>query len=356
MAARLTESAFTAAPVGGPSVRSFALMLLLALMWGLSIPATKLGLSTLEPMTLTALRFALAVPLLFAFALGRHRVPWRSLPSIAALGLLGISVGQVAQAFGVAGTSASAGTIISATIPMFIVVFASLRLGQSVTARQVAGLAAAFAGIALVALGSGAEEAAMSRTTLGGVAWMLVSALAIAFYYVWSAQLSVEFGTTAVAAWSTLFGFVALLPFAAWEVAADAPEITLQAVGVAAYLGGVVTVAGLFLWLHLLRTVPARIAAAVQYLQPVFGIAAAAVLFGDPLGPMFGAGVILILAGMAVAVAARSAPGAGGSRTSRIRSSRLQATASGQDAGGLGAGRPPLSPAASGAAAQEPLA
>jgi drug/metabolite transporter (DMT)-like permease len=66
-----------------------------------------------------------------------------------------------------------------------------------------------------------------------------------------------------------------------------------------------VTVAGLFLWLHLLRTVPARVAASVQYLQPVFGIAASAALFGDRLGVWFAVGVVLILGGLALAVANR---------------------------------------------------
>jgi drug/metabolite transporter (DMT)-like permease len=138
-----------------------------------------------------------------------------------------------------------------------------------------------------------------------GVIWMLVSAVAIAFYYVWSAQLTQEFGTTAVAAWSTLFGFVALLPFAAWEMSHTPIQITAQALWVAAYLGVAVTVAGLFLWLYLLRTVPARVAASVQYLQPVFGIAASAALFGDRLGVLFAAGVVLILGGLALAVANR---------------------------------------------------
>jgi drug/metabolite transporter (DMT)-like permease len=52
-----------------PSLRSIASMLLLAVMWGLSIPMTKLGLVTLPPLTLTALRFAIAVPLLLFFVL-----------------------------------------------------------------------------------------------------------------------------------------------------------------------------------------------------------------------------------------------------------------------------------------------
>ena len=70
-----------------------------------------------------------------------------------------------------------------------------------------------------------------------------------------------------------------------------------------AYLGILVTAAGLFVWLYLLRTVPARVAAGVQYLQPVVGVAAAAFMFGDALGILFAAGVVLILGGLALTVA-----------------------------------------------------
>lgn len=287
---------------------SVAAMLLLAVMWGLSIPATKLGLETLPPMTLTALRFLIAVPLLLVLTLGRQRLPWRALPRTAMLGVLGIGVGQATQALGVQGTSASVGTIISATIPVFVVLFAALRLQQPVTGRQRLGLLAAFAGIALVALGRGDEAAAMARTTAAGAAWMLLSAAAIAFYYVWSVELTRQYGTASVAAWSTLFGFIALLPLAGWEMAQAPVRFTAEAIAVAVYLGVVVSVAGLFLWLHLLCTVPAPVAAGVQYLQPVIGIAAASAMFGDRLGTLFAAGVVLILGGLALTVPARRTP------------------------------------------------
>nr|WP_320410168.1 EamA family transporter [Mesorhizobium sp. Root157] len=65
---------------------SIAGMMLLAVLWGLSIPITKLGLDTMPPMTFTALRFAFAVPFLFVFAIGRHRIPLSALPKVAALG------------------------------------------------------------------------------------------------------------------------------------------------------------------------------------------------------------------------------------------------------------------------------
>lgn len=291
------------APAPTLSPKSVGAMLLLAIMWGLSIPATKLGLQDLPPLTLTALRFGVAVPFLFLLAFGRLRIPWRAVPSIVALGVLGITLGNVAQSFGVQGTSASAGTIISATIPVFIVIFAAIRLKQAVTGRQWAGLLAAFAGIALVAAGTGSGADDASGTTVNGIAWMLLSAVAIAFYYIWSAELAGKYGTVPVAAWNILAGFVAILPLAGWEASHTAFQITAQAIWVAAYLGMAVTVAGLFLWLHLLRTVPARVAASVQYLQPVFGIAASAALFGDKLGMLFAVGVVLILGGLALAVA-----------------------------------------------------
>ncbi|MCU0819069.1 MAG: DMT family transporter [Beijerinckiaceae bacterium] len=85
-------------------------------------------------------------------------------------------------------------------------------------------------------------------------------------------------------------------------------RFTLEGVAVAAYLGIAVSAAGLFLWLYILRTVPAGIAASTHYLQPVFGIAAVALMFGDPLGPFFLVGVALILAGLGLAVSAGGKP------------------------------------------------
>lgn len=297
--------------------RSLAAMLLLALMWGLSIPVTKVGLLTLPPLTFTALRFAIAVPLFLIFALGRRVPAWRAFPRIAALGVLGIGIGQVAQTYGVDGTSASVGTIISATIPIFIVLFAAIRLKQSVTGWQKFGLLAAFAGIALVALGPGQGGTAVTQTTAGGAACVLLSTVAIAFYYVWSVELASAYGTVAVVTWSTLFGFIALLPWAGWEMRRYSIHITAQSVGAAAYLGVVVTVAGLFLWLHLLRVVPARVAASVQYLQPVVGIAAAAEMFGDRLGGFFVVGVVLVLGGLVFTLA--SGKEAGGPLEQEVR-------------------------------------
>nr|WP_272904536.1 DMT family transporter [Paraburkholderia tropica] len=194
--------------------------------------------------------------------------------------------------------------MISATIPLFIVFFAALRLRQHVSALQRIGLLAAFAGIALVALGHG-HGAAATATTLTGAGWLLLSAVAIAFYYVWSVELTNAYGTGTVAAWSTLFGFIALLPWSIGEIRHVPIHVTTEGIAAAVYLGVVVTVAGLFLWLNLLRVVPARVAASVQYLQPLVGIVAASAMFGDTLGASFIGGALLVLAGLVLTMSTR---------------------------------------------------
>ncbi|WP_320410169.1 DMT family transporter [Mesorhizobium sp. Root157] len=167
------------------------------------------------------------------------------------------------------------------------------------------GLAAAFAGVAMVAFGQGNGADDLAQTTLTGAALVLLSAVMIAFYYVWSVELADRYGTVTVVIWSTLAGFLALLPFTAWEIATTSFHVEPAAIASAVYLGLLVSAVGLFLWLWLLRTVPARIAASVQFLQPVFGIAASAVMFGDRMGPLFIVGVLLVLIGVGLSIITR---------------------------------------------------
>src|SRR3546814_18742483 len=130
-------------------------MLLLAVLWGLSIPITKLGLDSTPPIAFTALRFSVAAPCLFLFALGRHRLPLSALPKVTALGVIGIGIGTLSQSFAVAEASASVSTLVSETIPAFIVVLAALRFGLTISRVQQFGLASAHPAVALVALGQG---------------------------------------------------------------------------------------------------------------------------------------------------------------------------------------------------------
>jgi drug/metabolite transporter (DMT)-like permease len=269
----------------------------LALIWGLSIPVTKIGLRDLPPLTLTALRYGAAAPFFVVFLIGKPVPRGKILAKLVGLGLLGIGFGQAAQAFGVEFTSASTGTVISSTIPVFMVAVAAWRLRQPVRLRHALGLLVALGGIGVLALGG--LSGGVGGTGLGD-AGVLCAAIAIALYYVLAAELTNSCGVIVVAAWSSLFGTLGLLPPALWECGTYPLRFTAESVGAILYLGVLVTVAGLWIWFTLLRRVPVRIAASVQYLQPLVGVGASAAWFGDRLGASFLTGAGLVLCGIAL--------------------------------------------------------
>jgi drug/metabolite transporter (DMT)-like permease len=285
----------TAADSAARSLRAAILLVALVLIWGLSIPLTKLGLAETGPLTLTALRYVAAV-LCFVFVLaGRRAPPPGALLRMAGLGVLGIGIGQVAQALGVQRANASVATVISALIPLLVVVFAVIRLRQRIRLVHVAGLLLAVTGVALVAGGGpqgGGDEA------LIGDLLVLVSAVSIALAYVLMAELTAAHGAAVVSAWSSLAGAVVLLPAAAWELSQAPRWPGATGLAVVLYLGVLVSAAGLWVWLYLLRVLPARIAAGAQYFQPLVGVGASALLFGDVLGVPFAVGTALVLGGV----------------------------------------------------------
>lgn len=283
-------------PLGG--------LLGLSVIWGLSIPLTKLGLRDFPPLLLAALRYLAAAPFFALFLLGRKVPPSRALLAMAGLGVLGIDVGQVTQILGVQRTSASVATIISAMIPIFVVVLAGWRLRQRLRIPHGIGLALALGGIAIAVVAGQEGALDLSRAALTGDALMLVSAISIALYYVLSAELTLRFPVLVVASWSSLVGVAFLLPVIPWE-APRTPTPSAGGVAIVLYLGLLVTVAGVWVWLHMLRTLPARIAAGTQYLQPLIGVGASALILGDPIGPSFGLGTVLVLSGIALSTLPR---------------------------------------------------
>ena len=297
------------------TVRSLGALLLLAIVWGGSIPLTKLGLRDIPPLTLTALRYLVAAPCFLWLLRGRRLPPPRATAAAAGLGLLGIGVGQVSQTLGVRLTPASVATVVSALIPVFVVVLAAVRLRQPVGGVQVAGLAAALVGVALVAGGDpralavaldvpwlrgGSPIAPARAAPLGGVGLVLLSSVAVALYYVSSVELIGRYSVLTIAALSSLAGAAALAPVAAWELGHAPMRVTMTGIAVVLYLALLVTVAGIWVWFGALASLPARIPAALQYLQPIVGVLASAALFGDRLDRWFWTGTALVLAGIAL--------------------------------------------------------
>jgi drug/metabolite transporter (DMT)-like permease len=280
-------------------------LLLLAVVWGGSIPVTKLGLRDIPPLTLTALRYLVAAPCFLVLLRGRPLPPPRVSWMAGALGVLGIGIGQLSQTLGVRLTSASVATVISAMIPILVVVLAAVRLHQPIRPRQAVGLGLACAGVVLVATGDPRRLPVLLRAPeLGGDTLVLLSAVAVALYYVLSVELIEGSSAVTVAALSSIAGAAVLAPLSVWELGHTAVRLAPAGVFAVLYLAVLVTVAGIVVWLRALQHVPAAMAAVLQYLQPLIGVGAAAAMFGDTLGLWFWTGTALVLLGIAWSTAA----------------------------------------------------
>src|SRR4051794_14955977 len=146
------------------------------LLWGGTVPLTKVALAGWGPGWLTVARFALAaLPLAWA---SRRRLRAAVTPAVAAWGAFGYGLVIVLQNTGIARTSVSHAALIVGAAPALVALL-TVGLGRSrVTPASWLGFAAALTGIGLVASGGG------TGTTLTGDALVLASMLLTAAFMV----------------------------------------------------------------------------------------------------------------------------------------------------------------------------
>jgi O-acetylserine/cysteine efflux transporter len=273
-----------------------ALGVVVAILWGLAFVATRIGLDSFSPAQLAALRFLIAsVP---ALVLPRPRIPW---PLFVASGLT-LYAGQfLLQFFGIAaGMPPGLAALVVQTQALFTVVFAALVLRERPTARQIAGLALAFGGLALIASTIGRDlTAAGFVLTLGSaVSWGIGNILVK------------RLGVTAQLGLMVWLSLVVPLPALAISAIVDGPAALARTVATATpsgwaaalYLGVVATVLAYTLWGRLLRRYPTALVAPFALLVPIVGALASAAAFGERFGGLRLAGMACVLAGIGVIV------------------------------------------------------
>src|SRR5579875_3341953 len=266
-------------------------------LWGLTVPLSKLALAWLTPAWLTVARFALAAPPL-AFA-GRRGLRAALTPGVAAAGAIGFGGVVLLQNSGVARTSVSHAAVIIGVVPMLVAVIAA-GLRQSRTgALSWAGYGLALLGIALIAgHGSAGSSDAGDGLVLGSAA---LSALFIALAPRLlegrdvAAVTAVQFGAGALAA----LPFAALhdgLPLAAVDRMPIDPALALAALALAG------TLLPFWLFARGQAHVPAALAGAFVNLEPLVGAVVGWIAFGNVAGAPQFAGAVAVLGGVALSV------------------------------------------------------
>ena len=260
------------------------------LLWGTTVPLSRLALEWLPPAWLAFARFGLAAAVLLVVA--RSRLRAACTPAVLMLGAAGYGGSVVVQNAGIARTSVSHAALLIGAAPVLVAIIAAG--WHHTVARPVAwaGFAVSLAGVGLVAGGSG------GGATAGGDGLVLASVLLSAVFTVAQVRLLRGRDPLAVTAVQFLAAALAVLPVALiTEGSPGAPG------GHGALLATIVLAAGgtllpFTLFAYGQSRVSAEVAGAFLNLEPLVGAAAGVLVFGDPAGPRQLIGGAAVLAGI----------------------------------------------------------
>ena len=332
-----------------------AALIAAGLLWGTTVPLTKLALEWLSPGWLTAVRFGVAAAVLLAAARRRGaptaqgtgrgtalRAAFR--PAVLAAGALGYGGSVMVQNIGISRTSVTHAALLIGAVPVLVAIIAAV--WYRAVARPVAwfGFAVSLGGVGLVTAGGGGGGA-----TMAGDGLVLVSLLLSATVTVAQGRLLAGRDPIAVTAVQFLGAALGSLPVALVSegVPAAPAGVGVVLAVVALALAGTLLPFTLFAFGQ--TRVPAEVAGAFLNLEPLVGAIAGVVAFGDPVGLAQVAGGLAILAGIALSslpliaagrVARRAALVAGAGTGADARTGRVPAAGSaGRVGAGIGAGR-----------------
>lgn len=255
----------------------------------------------LDPITLLALRFSIAMPLFWAavFFFPSPRVSWRDLLYLVLSGFLGLYAAALADFYGLLYIDASLERVILYTYPAMVAVLAAIFFREKLTRVKAVSLVLTYAGLALVLkVYGGIEGYAL------GAGLVLFSALIYSFSYILTQFLSTRVSGVKIAAYGTTAATMAFL--ATWRGQRLPEETEVWALLVAlAVVSTFVPVLTLALGI---RRIGASRAALVSFIGPVSTAVLAYFILGEELELVQIGGMALVIAGvLAVSLEKRQA-------------------------------------------------
>ncbi len=283
--------------------RAIGMGLAFAFMWSSAFTSARIIVLDAPPLSSLAVRFLISglLAIGIAKAMGQSwRLTTGQRKSTLIFGICQNAIYLGAYFVAMQTVEASLAAIIASTMPLVVALLGWMVFGDRVRPLGLAGLVAGFTGVALIMstrLGGGTDAYGVALCVIG------VAALAIATISVRGAASGGN--VLMIVGLQMLVGCAVLAVVAvlteSWQV-----NWTWRLIGAFAYTTLVPGLAATWVWFTLVNRIGAVPAATFHFLNPFFGVAIAALLLGEALGPVDVLGVIIIAAGiLAVQIAKR---------------------------------------------------
>ena len=268
----------------------FLALIAAGVLWGTTVPLSKLALGWIAPGWLVFARFSLAGAILMVASRSRLRQAWS--PAILISGGLGYGGSVLLQNLGIERTSVTHAALLIGATPVLVALIAAALRHSVARPLAWAGFGLSLAGVAFIASGQG------SGSTLGGDGLVLAAQFVSASFTVSQARLLRGRDPLAVTGLQLMSAAVMVLPVALateHHMAGPAsPAALLATVGLV--IAGTVGPTALFAFGQ--SKVAADVAGAFLNIEPLVGAMLGMALFADPLGPAQVAGGFAIVAGI----------------------------------------------------------
>lgn len=279
-------------------------------MWGLMSPIAKIVMSAgvVTPLLMTDFRIYGAALLFWITSLlrPRERVSGHDLLLLAGASVLGIVTNQGCFIFGVGLTSPGEASIITTTMPMWVMVLAAVILKEPVTWRKVGGIVLGASGALMLVLGGTAVIAGGDNPVLGDTL-VLCAQLSYALYLTFYKNFIKKYSLVTLMKWMFTFAALIITPLSAptiidtrWDMLE--PEHWLgvaYVVGAGTYLAYICIMIGQ-------KNLRPTIVGMYNYVQPIVASTVGIYLGLDRFTPMKIVAVILIFTGVFLVTTSRA--------------------------------------------------
>ena len=284
------------------------MLLVTVLLWALNLTVTRYILTHgFAPLPYGTVRYGIATAIFVGIVLVGERtlrIARRDLP-LAALAALFIFLNQLSFVYALDRTSASTIALILGATPAFAALIGLVRGLEKLSRKFWIAAAISFAGVGLVALGSGAADVEADAL---GLALGVATAATWAAYSVTIAPLMERYTASRISVFALGIAWVGILLVGLPQTAGQDPDVgwKVWALLVFATLGPLVLTT--ILWFRVLHRIGASRATLVANLQPFLAAVVALVLLSEEMTLLQVVGGVLIAGGILTARRRTPAP------------------------------------------------
>ena len=272
-----------------------------SIIWGAMFVVVKIIVDEVHPIQLVWLEYLIALVFLIGYSIMKREkwhINWPDLKLIFWIGIIGNTISLVAQEMGTGLSNAQTGSVITSTIPAFMIIFGWLILKEKLDKVKIFSVIIAILGVVMiVGLKMSGTNVILGvlLLVLDSIAWALMSVLVKKVKTYSSLQITIM---------STVVAVVALTPFILSDLQSLTsinfvdPKVILSLL----YIGAVSTAVAYVMWNRGLQIVSAGSSGLFYLIQPIVGSFLGWLLLGEQISVGFVIGSALILASVWISV------------------------------------------------------